>query len=145
MRYPPGVIIFMADSIISRCSEAHCATSPSLHCFLAVSSLRIMPSPEHGASIATMSKYPFNPASFDTSVLVITMSGYPYFVRFSLRIFARADENSLASIRLPSGNAFSMAVVLPPGAAHRSATLTGALSVICPTIVSYIMDDASCT
>ena len=129
---------------VSRCVEAHEATSPRLHCSRAVASLRIIPSPEQGASISTMSKKLRRGDRRPVSPEVTIVDGEPHLTMFSRRTDARRGSYSFAMTMLPSGSDEMASVVLPPGAAHASSSRTGCRSeVICLTTRPMIIDDAS--
>ena len=120
IRKPPGFSVCHTFSIISRCRAAHCDTRPSLHCRRASSSLRIIPSPEQGASTATMSKARCILRNTFVSPQHTAALGAPHLLMFSLRIFAREGTNSLATTKASSDRAPRAAVVFPPGAAQLS-------------------------
>ena len=118
---PPGFSIIAAFSRISCCRPAQRRTFSGLHSVIAVSSLRNIPSPEHGASTMIPSKnagkyFVSRPeSSFVTTAFRIPMRSI-----FCERIFARAGWISLLT-RSPSPPSLAAACVdFPPGAAQRS-------------------------
>ena len=105
-----------------------------------------IPSPEQGASAATRSKkagYIF--ASSDVSREVTATFRKPSRSTFPTSIFARFPTYSFERTAPPSPTAAESCEVLPPGAAHRSATrhpssiFTAATGHIAPGSCIYII------
>ncbi len=122
---PPGRSIRDASSRIHSCLSAHINTLSSVHSSTAVCDLLNMPSPEHGASTSILSKNPANlPEIFLGSSLITSAFFTPILSIFSDKIRALSGIISLAT-RIPSPFSISaICVLLPPGAAHKSSTLS---------------------
>ena len=141
--YPAGFSACHTDCKISFCLWAHISTFSKLHSVMAVSSLRNIPSPEQGASTRIRSNCsPLSPICCGVLLVTIT-SGFPHLVRFSAKIWARPLWISFVTNRLPLGSHEQTCVDLPPGAAHRSRTVTGSVKLHCLTACSTNIDEAS--
>ena len=122
---PPGRSISAASRMISLWIFTHASTFSRLHVFTASGSFRNIPSPEQGASTSILSKYSGNlevrrdGGSFVTTQFEIPNSSM---FRSSARTLegeiSFATKSPLPQRRSPSCVAF------PPGAAHRSSTLS---------------------
>ena len=120
---PPGRSMDAASSRISACLLAHMRTFSGLQCSSASSSLRNIPSPEHGASTTMRSKKRGKRDASCCGVSLVTSAlRTPIRSRFADRTFALSGWISFAT-RIPSPCRQAASFVLfPPGAAHRSRT-----------------------
>src|SRR5690606_6485380 len=102
------------------CRAEHKSQTLSDHSCIAISDLRIIPSPEHGASNTITSNKSGVCEKSAGSEEVIKTFGFPQRVIFSSRILTRFFITSLATNTEPLGILSAISVVLPPGAAAKS-------------------------
>ena len=152
---PPGASAGQTSAIMRLCLAWHKATLSSDHCSTACASLRNIPSPEQGTSATITSKKPGRAAKAFGSSEVTATWGSPHSATFPASTPALDFITSFATSRKPSPavsrNDAAKSVVLPPGAAQRSSTLSGLsdgkstagrmLRNTCPTNI----EDESCT
>ena len=148
---PPSRSAGHTSARILLCLDAHSLTTSGLHCSCAPASLRNIPSPLHGTSATIMSKKPPSDAKAAGSTPVTTTLGSPQRATLSSSTRSLSFMTSLLTRRKlspkRSRSEAAMSVVLPPGAAQRSSTLTpgpkfpSSFLSRCPTYIAEL----SCT